>query len=196
LALAFVKSPQIGVKEDAQVVQPIFEAKDPLTVLDARYPTPKALQILNLLSRNYVRRTVYTTGIGQAELARRLHITRQALSLHLKRLKESGFIQTSRDLSITGDGLRAAGHHEEMVIITARVSPQKRSEAIENLKSIPAGDVFRVAGDADIVIITEQDRLDQTLEILSRIEGILETRTLVILPSTDKRKGRRDTVVH
>jgi DNA-binding Lrp family transcriptional regulator len=194
--LAFVKTPQTRVKEDTRVVQPISQAKDALTLQDTRYPTPKALQILDLLSRNCVRRTVYATGIGQPELARRLHITRQALSLHLKKLKEAGFIQPNRHFNVTEDGISAAGHHKEMAIITARVLPQKRLEAIKNLKNISASDVFRVAGDADIVLIVEQDRLDQTLETLSRIEGVLETRTLVVMPSTEKRKTRRDSVVH
>jgi len=148
--------------------------------LSLRFPTSKSLQILSLLLQNGQRKTVYKVSIGQVELAKELQITRQALSLHFKKLRESGLIQVGRGfINVTKEGLEAVGHRTEPVILNVRILPQKRSEAIQRIDELPATEIFRVTGDADVVLIVEQDRLDQILEALSHIDGVVETKSLV-----------------
>ncbi len=148
--------------------------------LSLRFPTSKSLQILNLLLQNGHRKTVYNVSIGQVELAKELQITRQALSLHFKKLRESGLIQVGRGfINVTKEGLEAVGYRTAPVILNVRILPQKRSEAIQRIDELPVTEIFRVTGDADVVLIVEQDRLDRILEALSHIDGVVETKSLV-----------------
>ncbi len=145
-----------------------------------RFPTSKSLQILKLLLQNGCQKTVHSLPIGQAELAKELQITRQALSLHFKKLRESGLIQVGRGfINVTEEGLEAVGYRREPVIVSVRISPQKRSEAIQKINELPATQIFRVTGDVDVVLIVEQETLDRILEALSHIDGVVETKSLV-----------------
>jgi len=158
--------------------QVITKLSDPA----ARFPVAKSLQVLELVLKKGNRKTVYSARIEQADLAGTLHITRQALNQHLKKLRESGLAQIGRGfINVTEDGLKALGYRKDPVIITVRVSPQRRSDAFEKIRSLPAIEIFRVAGDADAVLIVEQHTLDQVLEALSDIDGILETKSLVAM---------------
>jgi len=156
------------------------EAKQRLPGLSLRFPTSKSLQILKLLLDNGYRKTVYSMPIGQAQLGKELQITRQALSLHLKKLREFGLIQVGRGfINVTEEGLEAVGYRREPVIVNVRILPQKRSEAIQKINELPANEIFRVTGDVDIVLIVEQETLDQVLEALSHIDGVVDTKSLV-----------------
>lgn len=142
--------------------------------------TPRSLHILKLLWTSGDRKTVYSFRINQTELAHKLQVTRQALSIHLKRLRELGFVQVGRGfVSVTEDGVRAIGYRSNPVIMTVRVSPSKRLEAFGRIKVLPAVEIYTVTGDVDFVLIVEQDRLDQVLGMLSKIDGVLETKSLV-----------------
>jgi DNA-binding Lrp family transcriptional regulator len=148
------------------------------------FPVSKPLQILRLLLQSGNRKTVHSVSIGQADLAKELGITRQALSLHFKRLRESGLVRVGKGfVDVTEEGLRAAGYRTDPVIVTARILPQKLSEAIQRINELPTREIFRVTGDADVVLIVEQDRLDRVLEILSCIDGVVETKSLVSISS-------------
>jgi len=148
--------------------------------LSLRFPTSKSLQILKLLFQNGRQKTVYSLPIGQAELGKELQITRQALNLHLKKLRESGFIQVGRGfINVTEEGLEAVGYRREPVIVNVRILPQKRSEAIQKINELPATEIFRVTGEVDVVLIVEQERLDTILEALSHIDGVVETKSFV-----------------
>jgi len=182
--LAYVKGSPVEVKSKLDLDKLAFEKdgarklSDPATT----FPVAKSLQILELVFKKGNRKTVYSARIAQADLACALHITRQALNQHLKKLRESGYAQVGRGfINVTEDGLRALGYRKDPVIITVRVSPQRRSDAFEKMKSLPAIEVFRVAGDADVVLIVEQHTLEQVLETLSDIDGILETKSLVAM---------------
>jgi DNA-binding Lrp family transcriptional regulator len=123
---------------------------------------------------------VYSLPIGQTELAKELQITRQTLSLHFKKLRESGLIQVGRGfINVTEEGLKTLGRRREPVIVNVKILPQKRSEAIQKINELPVTEIFRVTGHVDVVLILEQENLDQTLEALSRIDGVVETRSLV-----------------
>jgi len=182
--LAYVKGSPVEVKPKLDLDKLPFEkqAIEKLTDSAARFPVAKSLQILELVFRKGNRKTVYSARIGQTDLACTLHITRQALNQHLKKLRESGLAQVGRGfINVTEDGLRALGYRKDPVIITVRVSPQRRSDAFEKMKSLPAIEIFRVAGDADVVLIVEQHTLEQVLETLSEIDGIVETKSLVAM---------------
>jgi nitrate reductase NapAB chaperone NapD len=75
--------------------------------------------------------------------------------------------------------VRAIGYRSNPVIMTVRVSPSKRLEAFGRIKVLPAVEIYTVTGDVDFVLIVEQDRLDQVLGMLSKIDGVLETKSLV-----------------
>ncbi len=160
------------------------ETKEHLPGLSLKFPTSKSLQILKMLLQNGRKKTVYSMPIGQAELAKELQITRQALSLHFKKLREFGLIQVGRGfIDVTEEGLEALGYRREPVIVNVRILPQKRSEAVQKINELPATEIFRVTGDVDVVLIVEQERLDQILEALSHIDGVAETRSLVSIAS-------------
>jgi DNA-binding Lrp family transcriptional regulator len=142
--------------------------------------TRKSTHILRLLSEHGDRRTVYSFYTNQTELAHKLHITRQALSVHFKRLRESGFVQIGRGfVNVTEDGLKAIGRNLNPVIVTLRLSPQNRLEAFAKVRDLPAIEIFRVTGDWDVVLVVAQDDLDEVMQVLDGVEGVLETRSFV-----------------
>ena len=89
-------------------------------------------------------------------------------------------------MNVTEDGQKTLGYRKDPVIVTVRISPQKRSEAIESIKTFPAIEIFRVAGDVDAVLIVEQDELDHILEMLAGVDGVLETKSLLSIASYQK----------
>jgi len=184
--LTSVKGGRVGAGNASEIAEPTMEAGNGPTQIDTIYSSPKALQILQLLSRSCIRKTVYTSGMGYSELAKKLNVSRQALSSHLKKLSESGFVETSRDFYVTEQGLGAIGLRRELALVTVRVNSQMRSQVIDQIEGFGVGDVLRVAGEVDLVLIIGQDRLERTLELLSRVDGVLDTRALLVIPSADK----------
>ena len=142
--------------------------------------TKKSMKILRLLCETGNQTNVLAANISQPELARKLHVTRQALSVHVTRLVDAGFIQLGRGfINVTEEGLRATGYRQNPVILTVRVTPQSQREAYEMIKKIHASEIFRVVGDADFVLVIEQRDLDSVLQTLYEIPGIVETKSLV-----------------
>lgn len=142
--------------------------------------TKKTLKILRFLVDSGDPTTVLTANISQPELAKTLHVTRQALSVHISRLAEGGFIQVGRGfINVTEDGLKASGYQHSPVILIVRVAPQNHRDAYDKIKSIHASEIFRVAGDADFALLLEHRDLDKVLQDLYAIPGIIETRSLI-----------------
>ena len=142
--------------------------------------TKKSMKILRLLCESGSPTPVLASRVTQYDLARKLHITRQALSVHVTRLAEAGFIQLGRGFTnVTENGLRATGYRNNPVILTIRVAPQNQREAYEKIKRIHATEIFRVVGDADFVLVLEQRDLDKVRQDLYDIEGIVETKSHV-----------------
>jgi DNA-binding MarR family transcriptional regulator len=142
--------------------------------------TRKSLQILRMLYEGGNRSTTITANISQTDLARKLHVTRQASSVHLKQLRESGFVQVGRGfVNVTEKGLKAIGYHRNPVILIVKFAPQKQLQAVETIRKMHTAEAFRVAGDADFAIFTDQEDLDRTLANLYTIEGIVEVKTLI-----------------
>lgn len=142
--------------------------------------TKKTMKILRFLCESGGPTTVLTASTAQPELAKKLHITRQALSIHVSRLAEAGFIQVGRGfINVTEYGMKASGYHQSPVILIVRVAPQNHRDAYEKIKRIHASEIFRVAGDADFALLLEHRDLDKVLQDLYAIPGILETRSLI-----------------
>ena len=142
--------------------------------------TKKTMRILRFLCEAGGARTVLTANISQPDLARKLHVTRQALSVHISRLSEAGFIQVGRGfINVTENGMKASGYHHSPVILIVRVAPQNHRDAYDKIKRIHASEIFRVAGDADFAILLEHRDLDKVLQDLYAIPGVLETKSLI-----------------
>ena len=178
--LTLVKPSVAEVNGDVYPAKAQYEERQAHIELAVERMTRKSMYILRLLCESGNRSTMMTCRISQMELARKLHVTRQALSVHLKRLCESSFVQVGRGfVNVTEDGLLAAGYHRNPAILIVRFAPQKQLEAVEKIRKTPSAEAFRVAGDADFAIFTEQDNLDRTLSHLYSIEGIVEVKTLI-----------------
>jgi len=125
------------VKGDLYSAKPSFEEGQSHLELALERMTRKSMYVLRLLCEGGNRSTIMTSQISQVELARKLHVTRQALSVHLKRLSESGLVQIGRGfMNVTEDGLRATGYHSNPAILIVRFTPQKQLEAVEKLRNL------------------------------------------------------------
>ncbi len=103
-----------------------------------RQLTERQIQILQFLLKKAVPLKVYTVYADQDELARELGMTRQALSVHLKRLKELGLIRTGREfVDITEKALRVLRLSTNEAIILVKVHPRYRSVVYEKIKELP-----------------------------------------------------------
>jgi len=160
------------VKQDAESIDPITIALDRLT--------KKTMKVLRILCESGNPTTVLASSITQRDLARKLRVTRQALSVHITRLTDAGLIQAGRGfINVTENGLKATGYHHNPAILIVRVAPQNQLEAYEKIKRIRAFEIFRVAGDADFALIVDQRDLDKVLQDLYAIQGVIETRSLI-----------------
>jgi len=126
--------------------------------------------------------TIYTIQIKQSELANQLEISRQALNVHLRKLRDLGCIRTGRGfIDVTEEGLNALGVAVNPAFIFIKISPLKREEAYQKMSNFPIQRIFRVAGDMDAVLLVEQENLDETLRKLALLEGIQETKSYVTI---------------
>lgn len=163
-----------------------------LTKPSPSYLTPRSLDLLRLLADGGVRKTVQIYEAKQADLAGKLGISRQALSLQLRKLKDRNLIQIGHGfVSLTEEGLRAAGYNITPTIVTIRIEPQKRFEAVEKIKTIPAIQIFRVAGQLDVILILEQHELNRVLALVSSIEGVIETQCFISIETLQGGNGTK-----
>ena len=126
--------------------------------------------------------TNYTITLKQSELAEELGITRQALNVHLQRLRKLGYIRTGRGfIDITEKGLNLLGIAVNPAFIFIKVTPKNRAQAYEKIAALPAQRAFRVTGDIDVILVVERDKLDETLKKLASVNGIKETKSYVTI---------------
>jgi DNA-binding Lrp family transcriptional regulator len=167
------------VKARVETLEQTVTQEEQITLALERL-TKKSLKVLRLLCEGGTPATVLASNITQQELARKLHVTRQALSVHMTRLAEAGFVQVGRGfVNVTENGLNATGYRQNPVILTVRVTPQNQREAFEKIKRIHCAEIFRVAGDADFVLVMEQRDLDKVLQDLYAIQGTLKTKSFI-----------------
>ena len=126
--------------------------------------------------------TTYTLRVKQDELSAQLGISRQALNVHLRKLKNRGYIRTGRGfVDVTEKGLSALGVSTTPAFILLKVSPVKRIQVYEKIKEIPVSKIFRIAGEVDALITVERENLDKILKKLYEIEGVQDTRSYVTI---------------
>ena len=62
-----------------------------------------------------------------------------------------------------------------------KVSPLKRTEAYKKMAEMPVLRIFRVAGDMDLVVTVQRDKLDEALQQLGSIDGVQDTRSYITI---------------
>src|SRR5512139_2332173 len=144
--------------------------------------TKRSVQLLKTLYKKGKSTSSYTLRVKQDELSQQLGISRQALNVHLRKLKNTGYIRTGRGfIDITEKGLNALGVSTAPAFILLKIEPAKRIQMYEKIKELAVNRAFRIAGEVDALIIVERDNLDEVLKKLYAIEGIEDTRSYVTI---------------
>lgn len=144
--------------------------------------TKRSVQLLRTLYEKGKSTTTYTLRVKQDELSAQLGISRQALNVHLRKLKNRGYIRTGRGfVDVTEKGLSALGVSTTPAFILLKVSPVKRIQVYEKIKEIPVSKIFRIAGEVDALLTVERENLDKILKKLYEIEGVQDTRSYVTI---------------
>ena len=144
--------------------------------------TKRSIQLLKMLYEKGSSTSTYTLRLKQDELSEQLGISRQALNVHLRKLKSREYIRTGRGfIDVTEKGLNALGVSTTPAFILIKVSPIKRIQVYEKIKELAVTKAFRIAGEVDALIIVERENLDETLQKLYAIDGIQDTRSYVTI---------------
>ncbi|MFQ6081487.1 MAG: Lrp/AsnC family transcriptional regulator [Candidatus Bathyarchaeia archaeon] len=145
-------------------------------------PSGRPLRLLRMLYEQGKPVTTYTVQVKQSELAKQLKISRQALNVHLRKLRDQEYIRTGRGfIDVTEKGLNVLGVSANPVFVFIKVSPLKREEAYQRITDFPVQRAFRVAGDMDAVLMVERERLDKALRYLASVEGIRDTKSYITI---------------
>lgn len=144
--------------------------------------TKRSVQLLRTLYEKGKSTSTYTLRLKQDELSAQLGISRQALNVHLRKLKNRGYIRTGRGfIDVTDKGLNALGISTTPAFILIKVSPIKRIQVYDKIKEVAVSKAFRIAGEVDALIIVERENLDEILKKLYAIDGIQDTRSYVTI---------------
>ena len=140
------------------------------------------MRLLKFLFQKSQPMQIFTIRETQSELARELGITRQALNIHLRKLREEGLIRTGRGfIDLTEKALELLGVKTADVFVLIKVEPKARALAYAKIKNLPVEKVYRVTGEVDVIAVVNQSKLDEFLKKVSKIEGIRETTTHVVV---------------
>ena len=124
----------------------------------------------------------YTLHVKQDELAKQLGISRQALNVHLRKLRDLNYIRTGRGfIDVTEKGLNLLGIASTPAFVFIKVSPLKRTYAYERVKELAVQRAFRITGDVDAILMVNREKLDEVLRRLSSIDGIQDTKSYVTI---------------
>jgi DNA-binding Lrp family transcriptional regulator len=144
--------------------------------------TKRSMQLLNLLYQKGESTNSYTLHLKQDALAKQLGISRQALNVHLRKLRDLNYIRTGRGfIDVTEEGLNALGISSVPAFVLIKVSPLKRSYVYQRIKELSIQRAFRIAGDMDALAMVEREKLDEVLSKLSAVDGILDTKSYVTI---------------
>jgi DNA-binding Lrp family transcriptional regulator len=144
--------------------------------------TRRSAQLLRMLYEKGKATNTYTLHVKQDELAKQLGISRQALNVHLRKLRDLNYIRTGRGfIDVAEKGLNVLGVSSTPAFVFIKVSPHKRMYAYEKVKELTVQRAFRIAGDVDALLIVEGEKLDELLKRLSSIDGILDTKSYVAI---------------
>jgi DNA-binding Lrp family transcriptional regulator len=126
--------------------------------------------------------STYSLHIKQDDLAKQLSISRQALNVHLRKLRDMGCIRTGRGfIDVTEKGLNALGISSTPAFILVKALPTKRMQVYEKIKELTVQRAFRITGDVDALVITEREKLDDVLKKLYSVDGVQDTRSYVTI---------------
>jgi DNA-binding Lrp family transcriptional regulator len=126
--------------------------------------------------------TTYTVSVKQSELAEQFGISRQALNVHLRKLRNHGCVRTGRGfIDVTEKGLNLLGVSVNPAFVFIKVSPLRRGETYRKLKGFPIQRIFRVAGDMDMMLIVERDKLDDALQKVASLDGVQDTKSYITI---------------
>lgn len=144
--------------------------------------TRRSMQILRILYKKGRATNIYTLNVKQEELAKELGISRQALNVHLRKLRDLKYIRTGRGfIDVTEKGLASLGISAIPAFVFVKVSPHKRLYVYEKVKEFLVQKAFRITGDVDALLIVDPEKLDEVLKSLSSIEGIQDTKSYVAI---------------
>jgi len=150
--------------------------------LSAEIPTGRPLRLLHMLYEKGKPTTTYTLMVKQSELAKQLNISRQALNVHLRKLRDQGHIRTGRGfIDVTEKGLSVLGISVNPAFVFIKVSPLKRSGAYQQIMQFPVQRVFRVTGDMDAILQVEREKLNEALKKLALVDGVQETKSYITI---------------
>lgn len=126
--------------------------------------------------------TTYTLNMKQSDLAKQLNISRQALNVHLRKLRSQGHIRTGRGfIDVNEKGLAVLGVSVNPAFVFIKVSPLKRVQVYEQIAQLPVERIYRVTGDMDAIIQVEREKLDEALKKMAELEGIGDTRSYITI---------------
>mgnify|MGYP001055318520 CR=1 FL=1 len=144
--------------------------------------TRRSTQLLRMFYEKGKSTNTYTLHVKQDELAKQLGISRQALNVHLRKLRDLSYIRTGRGfIDVTEKGLNTLGIFSTPAFIFIKVSPLKRMYAYEKIKELTVQRAFRIAGDVDALLIVEREKLDEALKRISSIDGLQDTKSYVTI---------------
>lgn len=144
--------------------------------------TRRSLQLLKMIYEKGRATNTYTLSVKQEALARQMGISRQALNVHLRKLRDLNYIRTGRGfMDITEKGLNALGLSVNPAFVLLKVLPHKRTLAYEKIKELAVQRAFRITGDVDALLIVDGEKLDEVLKKLSAIDGIQDTKSYVTI---------------
>ncbi len=144
--------------------------------------TGRPVKLLRMLYEKSTPISTYTLRIKQNELASQLGISRQALNVHLRKLRDQRYIRTGRGfIDITEKGLTFLGISANPAFVFLKISPFQRREAYERIFQFPILRIFRVAGDMDAILVIEREKLDEALKMLANIDGVVDTRSYIAI---------------
>jgi DNA-binding Lrp family transcriptional regulator len=144
--------------------------------------TKRSIQLLKTLYEKGRSTSTYTLRVKQDELSNQLGISRQALNVHLRKLKIRGYIRTGRGfIDVTDKGLDALGVSSTPAFVLLKISPMKRIHVYEQIHQLAISRAFRIAGEVDALIMVERENLDDVLKKLYNIDGIEDTRSYVTI---------------
>lgn len=150
--------------------------------------TDRQFEILKKLYESGRPVKVYSIHKTQKRLADELGITRQALSNHLRKLREMGFVRTGRGfIDLTEKALATLGEERADAFVFIKVLPQFRNEAYNAIRKIGVSNLYRVTGEIDLIALLSRTRLDEFLKEVSKIKGVVETSAHIVLEELSRK---------
>jgi len=144
--------------------------------------TRRSIQLLRMLYDKGKPTNTCSLRVKQDELAKELGVSRQALNVHLRKLRNLSYIRTGRGfIDVTEKGLNALGISSVPAFVLVKISPVKRINVYEKIRELDVQRAFRIAGDVDALLIVEREKLDEVLKKLYSVEGIQDTRSYVTI---------------